>query len=66
VRAYSAVTGLLAIVAAVVFMIQLTRWASFYFGASFGDTLQNAVSVGPYLALGGGALALVGAFVHKQ
>jgi SH3-like domain-containing protein len=66
VRAYSALIGVLAIVVSVVFLIQLSRWASFYFGASFDDVMQNALSVGPYLVLGGGILLLVGAFVHKQ
>ena len=65
VRGYTGLIGVLAIVIVLVFVIQLSRWASFYFGAGFGDVMQNAVSAGPYLALGGGVLLLIGAFLKE-
>ncbi len=64
VRAVSAITGLLAILVFILFTVQLAGLIS-DFGGSAGDTFDE-LGAGAWMVLGGGALALAGAFVHKQ
>jgi SH3-like domain-containing protein len=64
VRALAGIVGVLAIVVSIMFTIQLSSLIG-DFGGSFADTFDE-LAVGAYLALVGGLVALVGAFVHKQ
>jgi SH3-like domain-containing protein len=66
VRGWAALIGVLAIAAVIAYTIQINNLLSDNWGASFGWVIQHGISVGAYLALTGGLVALVGAFVHKQ
>jgi hypothetical protein len=66
-RALAAITGLLGLVIGGLYTIQVIRfWGQDPINASASDTLGNAVGIGPWIALAGGVLLLIGAMIPER
>jgi hypothetical protein len=66
-RALAAATGMLGVVIAGLYVIQVIRfWGQDPVNASAGDVLSNAIGIGPWIALGGGILLLIGALIPDR
>ncbi len=66
-RALAAITGLLGLVIGGLYTFQVIRfWGQDPINASAGDTLGNAVGIGPWVALAGGVLLLIGAMIPER
>lgn len=65
-RGISAVVGVLTALVGSLYIIQVIRLFSEQLNASAGDTLANAIGIGPWIALGGGLLLLVGALIPER
>lgn len=66
-RALAAITGLLGLVIGGLYVIQVIRyWGQDPINASAGDTLSHAVGIGPWIALAGGVLLLIGAIIPDR
>jgi SH3-like domain-containing protein len=65
-RGLAAFTGLLGIVIGGLYVIQVIRLFSNLAGASAGDTLSHAIGIGPWVALAGGVLLLIGAMIPER
>jgi len=66
-RALAAFTGLLSIVIGGLYVLQVIRfWGQDPVNAGAGDTLSHAVGIGPWVALAGGLLLLIGAMIPER
>gem|GEM_PF-1810379 len=66
-RALAGVTGLLGLIIGGLYVIQVIRfWGQAPINAGAGDVLSNAVGIGPWVAIGGAVLLLVGALLPER
>ena len=66
-RGLAAFTGLLGIVISGLYVLQVIRfWGQDPINAGAGDTLSHAIGIGPWVALAGGVLLLIGAMVPER
>ncbi|MFH1329906.1 MAG: SH3 domain-containing protein [Actinomycetota bacterium] len=65
-RGLAAFTGLLSIVIGGLYALQVIRFFDRLAGATAGDTLSHAIGIGPWVALAGGLLLLIGAMLPER
>jgi len=65
-RGLAAFTGLLGIVISGLYIVQVVRLFDRSLGAGAGDTLSHAIGIGPWVALAGAVLLLIGAMIPER
>jgi SH3-like domain-containing protein len=66
-RGLAAFTGLLGLVVSGLYIVQVIRlWGQEPINAGAGDTLSHAVGIGPWIALAGAVLLLIGAMIPER